>query len=186
MKQLLEEFKKFIRRGNVLDMAVGVAVAGAFTAVVSAFTKAFISPLLALLTDGADLSDIKLVIRPEEVNADGEVVRQEVSLLFGTFLQAVMDFFIIALVLFAFLKLATFLNKRAEKLAEDMKENIDNFEPLRAMKSRLKIDLNSEDAEEETEANAPEKEAKPEESEEVKLLREIRDALVKNEEKDRK
>ena len=50
MKKLFEEFKKFISRGNVVDMAVGVAVAGAFTAIVNAFTKGFISPLLALLS----------------------------------------------------------------------------------------------------------------------------------------
>ena len=67
------EFKKFISKGNVVDMAVGVAVATAFTAIVTAFTKGFIAPIISLLSHDASLSDMKWVIRPEEaeVAADG-------------------------------------------------------------------------------------------------------------------
>ncbi len=173
MKKLIEEFKKFINRGNVIDMAIGVTVASAFTAVVTAFTKSFISPLLALLTDGADLSALKWVIRPALLDADGETVKEEVAILFGTFLQALIDFFIIALVLFFILKTVTFLNKKAEAFANDMKDKLQ------------KGDAPAAEAEEAPAAmEAPAVEAAPAPvSEEIALLREIRDALLhKNEE----
>lgn len=127
MKKFFEEFKKFITRGNVVDMAVGVAVASAFTAIVTAFTKGFITPLLALLTDGvSDLSEMKIVIRPEVVNelADGttEVVTAEVALLWGAFVQKIIEFFIIALALFIVLKIATAVANYSAKIRENAHE----------------------------------------------------------------
>ena len=124
MKKFFEEFKKFITRGNVVDMAVGVAVASAFTAIVTAFTKGFITPLLALLTDGvSDLSEMKVVIRPEVVNVleDGttEVVTAEVALLWGAFVQKIIEFLIIALALFIVLKIATAVANYSAKLREN-------------------------------------------------------------------
>ena len=103
------EFKKFISKGNVVDMAVGVAVATAFTAIVTAFTKGFIAPIISLLSHDASLSDMKWVIRPEEaeVAADGTktILTPEVAILWGSFLQSIIDFLIIAFVMFIFLKI---------------------------------------------------------------------------------
>lgn len=114
------EFKKFISKGNVVDMAVGVAVATAFTAIVTAFTKGFIAPILSLLSHDASLSDMKWVIRPEEaeVAADGTktVTTPEVAILWGAFLQAIIDFLIIAFVMFIFLKIVMSVTKKAEKM----------------------------------------------------------------------
>ena len=114
------EFKKFISKGNVVDMAVGVAVATAFTAIVTAFTKGFIAPILSLLSHDASLSDMKCVIRPEvaEIAADGTktVTTPEVAILWGAFLQAIIDFLIIAFVMFIFLKIVMSVTKKAEKM----------------------------------------------------------------------
>lgn len=114
------EFKKFISKGNVVDMAVGVAVATAFTAIVTAFTKGFIAPILSLLSHDASLSDMKWVIRPEvaEIAADGTktVTTPEVAILWGAFLQAIIDFLIIAFVMFIFLKIVMSVTKKAEKM----------------------------------------------------------------------
>ncbi len=192
MKKLLEEFKKFICRGNVLDMAIGVTVATAFTAVVTAFTKAFISPLLALLTDGADMSALKWVIRPEVT--DGEtVIKEEVSLLYGTFVQSLIDFLIIALVLFFVLKTAAFLNKHAEKLANEVKENMEKI--AEGVKDKLGKEIPAEtpasedgdvSATEETKAEAPAPVPSFAASqEEIELLREIRDALIQKKDEDK-
>ena len=98
------EFKKFISKGNVVDMAVGVAVATAFTAIVTAFTKGFIAPILSLLSHDATLADMKWVLRPE------------VAILWGAFLQAIIDFLIIAFVMFVFLKVVMSVTKKAEKM----------------------------------------------------------------------
>ena len=114
------EFKKFISKGNVVDMAVGVAVATAFTAIVTAFTKGFIAPILSLLSHDASLADMKWVIRPEvaEIAADGTktVTTPEVAILWGAFIQAIIDFLIIAFVMFVFLKIVMSVTKKAEKM----------------------------------------------------------------------
>ena len=123
MKKLFAEFKKFITRGNVIDMAVGVAVATAFTAIVTAFTKGFITPLLTLLTGESDLDEMKWVLRDaitkttgEGADAVTEVVEDEVAILWGPFVHAIMDFFIIAMALFIVIKVAASLRDRAERL----------------------------------------------------------------------
>ncbi len=114
------EFRKFISKGNVVDMAVGVAVATAFTAIVTAFTKGFIAPILSLLSNNASLSDMKWVIRPEvaEIAADGTktVTTPEVAILWGAFLQSIIDFLLIALVMFILLKIVMSVTKKAEKM----------------------------------------------------------------------
>ena len=124
MKRLIQEFKKFIKRGNVVDMAVGVAVATAFTKIVNAFTAGFISPLIALISGNTDLANLKTVIIPEIVDAAGEVTQAEIAILWGSFIQTIIDFLIIALVMFAVLQVVAVLNKRAERIAKQMRERL--------------------------------------------------------------
>ena len=118
------EFKKFISKGNVVDMAVGVAVATAFTAIVTAFTKGFIAPIISLLSHDASLSDMKWVIRPEEaeVAADGTktILTPEVAILWGSFLQSIIGFLIVAFVMFIFLKSVMGVTKKAEKMRMEL------------------------------------------------------------------
>ena len=109
MKKLFADFKKFIKRGNVVDMAVGVAVASAFTAIVSAFTTGFIAPLLTLITGESTLDEMKWIIRAAVM--DGEtVVEPEVAFLWGPFVHAIINFLIIAFTLFLMLKMLFILN----------------------------------------------------------------------------
>ena len=119
MKKFWEDFKKFIKRGNVVDMAVGVAVATAFTAIVTAFTKGFITPLLALLTGNSATAELKWIIRPEVLNADGTVKTAEVAILWGGFVQAILDFLIVAFVLFVIMRIVSQISNRVKKLLED-------------------------------------------------------------------
>ena len=132
MKKFWADFKKFITRGNVVDMAVGVAVASAFTAIVTAFTKGFITPLLALLTNDSDLTEMKWIVRPEVSHLDeaGEVVVDvaEVALLWGAFVQKIIDFLIIALTLFIVMKTFNALTARAKEMREDI---VDGLTPAR-------------------------------------------------------
>ena len=132
---LWAEFKAFISKGNVVDMAVGVAVATAFTAIVTAFTKGFISPILALLSHDATLADFKWVLREAETHteAGAEVVdKPEVAILWGAFLQAVLDFIIIALVLFLFLKIVLTVAKKAKAAREAAAAKITGADEERA------------------------------------------------------
>ncbi len=127
MKGLIAEFKKFISRGNVVDMAVGVAVAGAFTKIVNAFTNGFIAPLLALLSKDADLTQLKWVIRAAETEVvDGveTVIRAEVAILWGSFVQTIIDFLLIALMLFIVMKAFNRAAASARELSADLKKGL--------------------------------------------------------------
>ena len=180
MKKFWEDFKKFIKRGNVVDMAVGVAVATAFTAIVTAFTKGFITPLLALLTGNAETAELKWVIRAEELNEAGEVVTAEVAILWGGFVQAIIDFLIVAFVLFIIMRIVSQIGTRFKKLIEDE-------EKLAAEKAeREKAEAEAAAAKAEAERIAAEEAAKAAEEcakekarleREESLLVEIRDLL---------
>ncbi len=195
MKKFWSEFKKFITRGNVVDMAVGVTVATAFTAIVSAFTKGFISPILALLTSDAELAEAKWVIRPEltELGADGQVVvtRAEVAIMWGGFLQAILDFLLIAFILFVMMRVANRLSARASRLTNDLKTmaGIGVEEAEAAKKAKEEADAKAKaEAEAAAEKARLEAEQKAEEARaeadrlkrEIELLTEIRDLLKKD------
>ena len=195
MKKFWSEFKNFITRGNVVDMAVGVTVATAFTAIVSAFTKGFISPILALLTSDAELAEAKWVIRPEltELGADGQVVvtRAEVAIMWGGFLQAILDFLLIAFILFVMMRVANRLSARASRLTNDLKTmaGIGVEEAEAAKKAKEEADAKAKaEAEAAAEKARLEAEQKAEEARaeadrlkrEIELLTEIRDLLKKD------
>ena len=182
MKNLFAEFKKFILRGNVVDMAVGVTVAGAFTAIVTAFTKGFVSPIVALITGGSPLTEMKTIVREAEtVIEDGVevVVKAEVAILWGAFIQAMLDFLIIALVLFSVMKIWSVIQKRAAKIANEISAKL-NAEKLE--KERLEAEAKAA-AEAEAKAEADRIAAEKAQAEkeladrEVNLLIEIRDLL---------
>ena len=188
MKKLIEEFKKFIKRGNVVDMAVGVAVASAFTAIVNAFTKGFVSPLIALLTGESNLDDLKWIIRPEITETVGEettVIQTEVALFWGSFVQAIINFFIIALALFTVMKIVSAIQTRAEKLSKNVKNLItDEDEKAAAAAAKAKAEAEAAAkaaAEEAAKAEARMAEEKAREcarlEREEALLTEIRDLL---------
>ena len=189
MKKFFEEFKKFISRGNVVDMAIGVAVANAFTAIVKAFTNGFISPLLALLSNGADMSDLKWIIREavtEMVDGEEVIVTAEVSILWGAFLQAIFDFLIIALALFIVLKVVTALNERAKVIHDRIEAKIKEEEIALAKAKEEEVKAKAKEEKEKAEAEAKAEEEQRHKKEEAErerlrreeaLLTEIRDLL---------
>ena len=197
MKQHFNEFKKFISRGNVVDMAVGVAVAGAFTAIVNAFTKGFISPLLALLTNDSDLSSMKWILREQLLDSSGNVTQAEVAILWGGLVQAILDFLIIAATLFMIMKIWAAVTKRAREFNEQLNKKLheEQLAEKAAAEARAKAEAEAKAAEEEArrlaeEARVAEREAqkaerraeeariaKEQREEELALLRQICEAL---------
>nr|WP_129615203.1 large-conductance mechanosensitive channel protein MscL [Bacteroides stercoris] len=113
----LQEFKAFAMKGNVVDMAVGVIIGGAFGKIVSSVVADVIMPPLGLLIGGVNFTDLKWVMKPAEV-VDGKEIAA-VTLNYGNFLQATFDFLIIAFSIFMFIKLITKLTekKKAEEPA---------------------------------------------------------------------
>ena len=118
MKKLFAEFKEFIMRGNVLDMAVGVIIATAFGKITTALVANVITPLIAYIFNSPGTDALNITLRPEIVNEAGEVTQEAIVLGFGTFIGAIIDFIIIALIVFAIVKA---FNK-AHQLAEAKKK----------------------------------------------------------------
>ena len=104
MKKFMQEFKEFAVKGNMVDMAIGVIIGGAFTALVTAFTTNIVNPLLALIP-GVDSLDnsLKIVLKEATVDAAGEPV-EEVAIRFGAFIAAIITFLILALIIFCIVK----------------------------------------------------------------------------------
>jgi large conductance mechanosensitive channel len=111
---ILKEFKEFAVKGNVIDLAVGVIIGGAFGKIVSSFVNDVVMPPLGILIGGVDFKDLKLVLKEETLNAAGETV-DAVTLNYGMFIQNVVDFTIIAFVIFMAIKGINALNRKKEE-----------------------------------------------------------------------
>lgn len=128
MKKLISEFKKFIMRGNVIDLAVGVVMGNAFSKIVSSLVNDIMMPIIGVIIGGHDFSNLSITVGNAKI-------------MYGSFIQNIIDFLIIAASIFAFIKVINTLMRKKEE---------------------------------------PSKESKKETSEEVLLLREIRDSLQDN------
>ena len=112
---LLQEFKTFAMKGNVIDMAVGVIIGGAFGKIVSSVVADIIMPPLGLLINGVNFTDLKWVMKAAEIGEDGKEIAAGVTLNYGNFLQVTFDFLIVAFCIFLFVKLLNKLNKKKEE-----------------------------------------------------------------------
>ena len=112
---MVSEFKEFIMRGNVLDLAVGVILAGAFGAIVASFTNDMIMPWIGQALGGVNFSDLAYIISPAEVDANGAVTKEAVKMGYGNFIQKIVDFLIISLVIFMVVKAYNNANKKVEE-----------------------------------------------------------------------
>ena len=110
----LQDFKAFAMKGNVMDMAVGVIIGGAFGKIVSSLVADVVMPLIGLIVGGVNFTDLKWVIRPEVLGENGEVLKAAATLNYGNFLQVTFDFIIVALCIFLFIKLINSLKKKEE------------------------------------------------------------------------
>lgn len=114
MRKILEEFKEFISRGNVLDLAVGVIMGGAFTSIINSLVKDVFMPVLSLITGGIDFSHLSIKIGSGEEPA---------MLNYGNFIAAVINFILIAIVIFSLVKIMNRLvRKRAEENRKEEKQ----------------------------------------------------------------
>ena len=104
-KSFMGEFKTFIARGNVMDMAVGVIIGGAFGKISTSLVNDVIMPLISMLTGGIDFSNWKIILKPAVAGADGVIdAATEVAVRYGTFLATILDFLIIAFAVFLMIK----------------------------------------------------------------------------------
>jgi large conductance mechanosensitive channel len=111
--KIIQEFKQFAVKGNMIDMAVGIIIGGAFGKIVSSLVNDVLMPPLGLLIGGVDFTDLKAILKQASVNELGEAV-PAVTLNYGNFVQAAIDFLIIALVVFMMIKAINGLKKKEE------------------------------------------------------------------------
>lgn len=149
-KGFVAEFKEFISKGNVLDMAVGVIIATAFGKITTSLVNDVFMPFIGWLIGEIDLSTLNIVLSPAIMDAEDNVIKEAVVVGIGTFVSTVIDFVLVALIVFVIIKAFNHAKEKAEKL-----------------KKKEEAEQTAED------------EASAEPSEEVKLLSEIRDLLKK-------
>lgn len=113
MGKFLQDFKAFAMRGNVVDMAVGVIIGGAFGKIVSSLVNDIIMPVIAIATGGVNFTDHKLILR-HAVEEAGQVISPEVVVTWGVFVQTIVDFLIIAFSIFVAIRFMNRLKKAEE------------------------------------------------------------------------
>ena len=155
MKKFMSEFKTFAMRGNVIDLAVGVVIGGAFGKITTSIVNDIIMPVIGVLTGGINFSDWKIVLKQAILDAEGVVTKPEVAITFGNTIAVILDFIIIAFAVFCMVKAINTMHAKAEALKKKEEEEVAAVEEP---------------------APAP---AEPEPTKEELLLTEIRD-LLKN------
>lgn len=148
-----KEFKDFIARGNVMDMAVGIVVGAAFTAVVNSLVTNIINPIVGLATGGIDFGQLKIVLKA----AVGD--KPELAITYGVFINAIINFLIVALVIFCLIR--SFNKMKAKATAKEL-EAKKKAEEEALLKAKKEAELNP-----------------PQEDPQIVLLKEIRDELKK-------
>lgn len=139
MKKFFEDFKAFIAKGNVLDMAVGVIIGGAFGKIVTSLVNDIITPLISLATGAVNLADLKAVLREAVLDEAGEVLSAEVAIKYGAFLQVVIDFLIIAFSVFGVIRLIMGMQKKLEALKKKEEEEAPAPAPEEPKETELSV-----------------------------------------------
>ncbi|MDE7182822.1 MAG: large conductance mechanosensitive channel protein MscL [Clostridia bacterium] len=174
LKKFFKEFKEFITRGNVLDMAVGVIIGGAFTAIVTALTNQILQPLINWLLAGTGAGLESAVTMLKRVYDDKGVLdlANSIYINWGAFITAIINFILVALILFCIVKTINTVRAGGKKIADKQKAAIE--------KKLKKGELTAEEAEKaKAEVEATAEPAAPVETTDD-LLREIRDLLKAN------
>ena len=145
----VDEFKKFIMQGNIVDMAVGVIIGGAFGKIVTSLVNDILMPLIGILIGGIDFTKLRITVLDAQI-------------MYGSFIQQIIDFLIVSICIFIFLKIIAKLESKFKK-------------------TNSKADEENKNEEEQVTAENKEKDI----SEEIKLLTEIRDLLKDDKDKDK-
>lgn len=141
MKKFFEEFKNFIAKGNVIDMATAVIIGAAFNKIITSLVNDVIMPLIGILVGGLNVTDWKWVISPEVVDEAGVVVTAENALRYGVFIQAVIDFLIVAFCIFVALKLILSFKDKFKKKEEVIEEEQAPAEPEPSNEEKLLTEI---------------------------------------------
>ena len=136
--KIVDEFKEFIMRGNVMNLAVGVIIGGAFQAIVNSLVNDVISPIIGWV-GGADFSMYSIVLK-EAVTENGQVIKEAVTLNYGSFINAIINFFIMAVIIFILVKCVNTLMSLGKKKEESAQEAAPTTKVCPFCKSEIAVD----------------------------------------------
>ena len=138
MGKFIQEFKEFALKGNVMDMAVGIIIGGAFGKIITSLVNDIIMPPIGLIT-GSSFEDAKIVLREAQTDAaSGEVLKEAITLNWGSFVQTTVDFFIIAFCIFLLIKAMNSFRKKKEEEPAAPAPTPEDIELLREIRDELK------------------------------------------------
>lgn len=129
---MLKDFKEFAFKGNVLDMAIGVIIGGAFGKIVTSLVNDLIMPIISILIGGLNFTDLKYVITPKH----GDIAENAIA--YGSFIQNVVNFFIIAFCIFIFVRLIEKFKKKEDAKVEEVPAKADDVVLLEEIRDLLK------------------------------------------------
>ena len=131
--KLLQEFKDFAVKGNMIDMAIGIIIGASFNSVIDVLVKRILLPPLSLLSSGVNLESLKLVLRPNQIDDLGNQVVEEVAINYGSFVETLLDFLIVGFTIFIVVKFINKLNRQAEDPKDKTVSTPKNIELLTKM-----------------------------------------------------
>tara|TARA_B100000902_G_C26876614_1_gene700466 strand:- start:207 stop:671 length:465 start_codon:yes stop_codon:yes gene_type:complete len=138
MKKLIQEFKDFAVKGNMMDMAIGIIIGASFNSVIDVLVKKVMMPPLSLLSDGVNLENKKIVLRKAQTNEMSELSVQEVAINYGQLIETFIDFLIVGFTIFLVIKFINKLNKKAENPKDQTVSTPKNIQLLLEMNELLR------------------------------------------------
>lgn len=139
--KILNEFKDFAVKGNMMEMAIGIIIGASFNSVIDVLVKQILLPPLSLLSNGLNIDSKKILLRKENLSSSGEIISEEVAINYGLFLETFIDFMIVAFTIFIVIKFLNKLQLQAEDPSNNKVSTPKNIKLLTEINDSLK-DLN--------------------------------------------
>ena len=140
--KLLNEFKEFAVKGNMMEMAIGIIIGASFNSVIDVLVKQILLPPLSLLSNGLNIDSKKFILREVNVSSSGDIISEEVAINYGVFIETFIDFMIVAFTIFIVIKFLNKLKLQAEDPGNNKVSTPKNIKLLTEINDSLK-DLNN-------------------------------------------
>ena len=139
--KLLNEFKEFAVKGNMMEMAIGIIIGASFNSVIDVLVKQILLPPLSLLSNGLNIDSKKIILREVNISSSGDIINEEVAINYGVFIETFIDFMIVAFTIFIVIKFLNKLKLQAEDPGNNKVSTPKNIKLLTEINNSLK-DLN--------------------------------------------
>lgn len=139
--KLLNEFKEFAVKGNMMEMAIGIIIGASFNSVIDVLVKQILLPPLSLLSNGLNIDSKKIILREVNISSSGDIISEEVAINYGVFIETFIDFMIVAFTIFIVIKFLNKLKLQAEDPGNNKVSTPKNIKLLTEINDSLK-DLN--------------------------------------------